>query len=116
LLKSIPDSTFKVYIVWLPMLRADTREDAIEASSECGDARITYFWDKDKLTGEAFSQPLHTWTKAWDVYLLYERGARWASPAPAPEFWMHQLSSLVASGRALDPDTLEARCLSALRR
>ena len=30
-------------------------------------------------------------TVAWDLYLIYERGARWTADPPMPKVWMQQL-------------------------
>lgn len=52
---------------------------------------------------------------AWDVYLLFPRGARWnADLPPRPNFWMHQLSGVTDAPR-LDPAVLKAHVEEMLR-
>lgn len=53
--------------------------------------------------------------EAWDVYLVYEAGAIWdGGQPPAPDCWMHQLSSDPEAPPALklDPARLQALMLS----
>ena len=62
--------------VWMPLVQGDARSkwdpDLLT------DARVTYFWDEQRVTGMWFSeqvsgqQPL-----AWDAYFLYGAHAAW---------------------------------------
>lgn len=88
------------------MLRSDSRDDAVEASTEYPDARLMHYWDENKITGDAFQEPLQISTTVWDVYLLYNRTAQWQNPAPVPDFWMHQLGWNAPAGPALDETEL----------
>lgn len=106
-----------MYVVWIPALFSDGRDDALEASGECQDSRISYYWDADKRVGEAFEQPLELDRFAWDVYLLYDRGVRWGEGAPSqPGFWMHQLGGLAGAAPTLDSLVLRQRVEAALFR
>ena len=100
------DSSLRVYIVWLPMLRSDHKADAEEASGEFTDSRVSYFWDSEKILGEAYSDRLNLFRTAWDVYLLYGRAASWEEPAPDPDYWMHQLGLSAPLTPTLDEDEL----------
>ncbi|MGH8014749.1 MAG: hypothetical protein ACREBV_01000 [Candidatus Zixiibacteriota bacterium] len=44
-------------------------------SSEFDDSRVTYFWDRYKLTGAEWQEVLAIDDVAWDVYFLYDRNA-----------------------------------------
>ncbi len=98
------------------MLRSDHRDDAEEASSEFSDSRISYFWDDEKLLGEAYSETLHLFRTAWDVYLLYPGDVRWEDPAPDPYFWMHQLGLSAPLTPSLDEEGLTEEVAAALSR
>jgi hypothetical protein len=99
----VPSEGQRVYVVWLPALLSDTRGDAIEASSECDDPRVRYFWDEGKNVGNVFGSTLKLDRFALDVYLVYERGVTWKEGAPSrPDFWMHQLGGLEDRAPTLD--------------
>jgi hypothetical protein len=58
------------------------------------DARILHFWDGARATMNATRPVLDLTEECWDVYLLYDRDARWDGESPPkPTFWMHQLST-----------------------
>ena len=93
-LKEIPDSRLRAYIVWLPMFPSDSRSWAQTRSDEFKDDRLSYYWDGSRLTGEEWSKTLGIDRTAWDVYFLYGSGSKWDAAAPAPSFWMHQLGGV----------------------
>lgn len=102
-LSRVQSDSFKMYIVWLPVLLSDGRKDALEASGECSDPRIKYYWDADKLTGEVYKQTLGIERFAWDIYFLYDRGSQWTGDTPPqPKYWMHQLWGLEETAPLLD--------------
>lgn len=89
------------------MLFSDDRQDALEASNEFTDARVRYFWDPEKSTGEAFGNRLQIDQTAWDVYLVFDSGVKWQEPL-LPSFWMHQLTGLEHRAPMLNTARLEA--------
>jgi hypothetical protein len=93
-LKEIPDSRLRAYIVWLPMFPGDSRSWAQTRSDEFKDERLSYHWDGGKVTGEEWAKTLGINRTAWDVYFLYGSESKWEAAAPAPSFWMHQLSGV----------------------
>ena len=93
-LKDIPDSRLRAYVVWLPMFPGDSRSWAQTRSDEFKDDRLSYYWDGSKLTGEEWNKTLGINRTAWDVYFLYGSGSQWDGAAPAPSFWMHQLGGV----------------------
>src|SRR5258706_8107359 len=89
ILKEIPDSRLRAYIVWLPMFPGDSRSWAQTRSDEFKDDRLSYYWDGSKLTGEEWNKTLGINRTAWDVYFLYGSGSQWDGAAP------HQLSGCI---------------------
>jgi hypothetical protein len=78
------------YIVWLPMVEGDSAEAARLEASLYQDRRISHYWDGDKKLATEMGARLGVKT-AWDVYLVYDKRAKWSSP---PRFWMHQLDGV----------------------
>jgi hypothetical protein len=96
-LKAIPDDRLRVYIVWLPMFPGDSRKWAQIRSDEFSDKRVSYYWDGEKIAGNAWQKTLGTKREAWDVYLLYGAGSQWGKEPATPDFWMHQLSGITTA-------------------
>jgi len=90
-LKNISDERLRAYIIWLPMLASDNRASAETRSGEFADPRVAYFWDGDRLTGQAWQRTLGLSGLAWDIYFLYGGQARWETEPTVPDFWVHQL-------------------------
>jgi hypothetical protein len=107
-LKNVQDNQIRAYFVWLPVMRNDDRESAIERSKEFTDQRLSHYWDGDGLTGKAWIDVLKTGELAWDVYLLYPPSASWEKAPPAPAFWMHQLRGIEHAPH-LDRSVFEAK-------
>ena len=107
-LKAIPDDRLRAYIVWLPMFPGDSKEWAKTRTNEFSDKRLSYYWDGDKHSGNAWQKVLGTRREAWDVYLLYGAGSQWDKDPTAPDFWMHQLGGVTTAPR-LDEATFEAK-------
>jgi hypothetical protein len=106
------------FVVWLPMLAADSPAAAGAASRTFRDDRVRHGWDADRALGAAFARTLGLSVTAWDVYLVYAAGAVWTGDdPPAPDFWMHQLDA--ASGahpdRWLDAHALARETARLLR-
>jgi hypothetical protein len=102
------------FIVWLPILRSDGRNAAIERSREFSDERITYYWDETGITGLAWQKVLGLPSAAWDVYLLYEAGGtKWDKSPEKPFFWMHQLQG-IDSAPILNKDEFKLKMLQLL--
>ena len=71
------------------------------------DNRVGFFWDgKGELT-RSYSKVLQLTDNkpAWDIYLVFDRGAEWQMEPPVPEYWMHQLWG-VSPERKLDGEKL----------
>jgi len=65
--------------------------------------RVTHYWDPSGNTGMQYTETLDIPMYAWDVWFVYEPGARWedGEPPPYPDYWEHQLPSL-PSDKKLD--------------
>jgi hypothetical protein len=85
-------------LVWIDVLAGDDVAGAGRARDLFVDARVAHFHDPDQRAGRAFAEVLGVQDFAWDVYLLYEAGAEWEDPAPAPRAWFHQLGEGKADG------------------
>lgn len=107
-LKDVPDNRLRAYIVWLPMFPGDNREWAQTRSNEFNDGRLTYYWDKDRLTGQEWRKVLKIDRNAWDIYFLYGSISQWDKEIPQPAFWMHQMGGLSAAPK-LNKDDFEAK-------
>ena len=90
LLEQYPSEQVRVYVVWLPMLAGDSREEW--DGSTMPDARVTHFWDGELQVGRWFAQQVNGYDGvAWDIYYLYGPDAVWEN-VPSP---------LVGSGRTI---------------
>lgn len=93
-LKSINSNNVVAYFVWLPILRNDSKNDAIERASEFSDPRAKNYWDEEGVTGMAWGKLFGFDSVAWDVYFLFDRSVTWQKDIPQPTFWMHQLRGI----------------------
>lgn len=119
ILKKFPDSDLDVTIVWIDMLASDNAEAARRSAKMFDDPRVRQFHDPraTHLAGKAFAHGLIREGRglAWDIYLFYDKGARWDEHPPKPAEWMHQLgggqradATRFRSGQALEAGLREA--------
>lgn len=109
-----------VIIVWMPMVETDSQSAAFKASAMFTDARVTQFYDPERVIGldyarGAFANCLRDalsvlpkedelrglverWNQLelrgralWDAVLFYPAGVEWAAAAPAPTRWAKQV-------------------------
>ncbi len=74
------------------MMEGDKGEAARREAEAFQDQRVFHAWDPDRRLGELYARTLKLRATAWDVYLLYAPGVRWAGDEPPePTFWMYQL-------------------------
>lgn len=83
----------KGFIVWIPMLDADTPDVASRQAATLEDPRILlHGWDAHRYIGTLFEATLDLTRTAWDAYLLYAPPIVWSGELPPPPTsWMHQL-------------------------
>ncbi len=86
------DPRLRGFVVWLPMLAGDSEKAAGLQAASFVDQRVDQQWDGSSAAGHLLAKTLALKGNAWDVYLLYAPGVKWAGDAPpTPTFWMHQL-------------------------
>lgn len=91
-----------VYVVWSSQSGAE-EQNVADAAALVSDRRTRHYWDAGQLAGKAFQPILGTSDPAWDVWILFDRQARWEGEAPPrPVWWEHQLYGMPTE-RLLDP-------------
>ena len=96
ILEAVTDTNLKVYVVWTAVLQEDEREAAINAIGHVSDERADHFWDADQSLGLGLAKVVTLpgeWELAWDVYLAFDKQAKWHEVPPKPSDWMHQLGN-----------------------
>ena len=99
-----------MFVVWSDQVFAGPRHVA-EAAALMPDRRAQHLWDGDRVVGSAYQRRLAAGGKvheleseAWDVWLLFDRSARWGEHAPPqPSWWEHQLRGRLPADRQLEP-------------
>ncbi|HEY7499898.1 MAG TPA: hypothetical protein VH740_15370 [Vicinamibacterales bacterium] len=87
----VPD--VRVYMVWVPKLRGLER-DVPSATIQFPDLRAEHYWDRPSVLINGYRETLNLPEDAWDVFLLYDRNAKWEGDRPpAPTYWAHQLGN-----------------------
>jgi hypothetical protein len=118
-LGQLSSPSLRAYVVWLPVLEGDDLAGARRQAARLHDPRVAQFWDPEARLGHTLAATLGLPRRpssaadgvAWDVYIVYNRGADWRAP---PADWMHQLDAVDPS-RVLDGKKLRARVQSLLR-
>ena len=112
MLDKVKDQDIGVYAVWLPVLGIDSKASLPFATRTFSDPRVHHYWDAKAELGHAYSPILKADGVAWDIYLLFDRGAEWKDKPPVPIFVMDKIG--LPNGKPLDGNEL-AKELSALR-
>lgn len=116
-LERVKSENLAVFVVWEQILRTDGKVPARRATSLVPDPRAVHYWTDDSDVGRAFQRALNLDEAAWDVYLLYPPGVEWKGPAaPAPLFFMHQLTGRLPDELLLDGDVLAEKTEAVIRR
>jgi hypothetical protein len=108
LIDETDDEDLRVFVVWGPMQNNEERKDAVAATANLADGRVTHFWTPRHTLAQAYMKPLglaDDLEPAWDTYLLYDRGVRWGGAPPAPTFFMYVEKPLPEEG-VLNVETL----------
>jgi hypothetical protein len=95
-LAELDSAHVSVHVVWVPVLKGDTPEAARDSASLFGSTvRVAHYWDDDRALSSRYCDLLGLEERgrsvAWDLYLIYEKGARWTVDPPMPKVWMQQL-------------------------
>jgi len=115
LLQQKRNEDLRAYFVWGPYLQADNVEFARVDTAKFNAPGASYFWTPtDRLARElSFVLGLPAGRPAWDVYLVYGKGATWDKTFPAPAYWQHQIG--VIQGEPLNLPKLQSRIEQLLR-
>ncbi len=91
--KKLDNRNLKGYVVWLPLVHADTKESCdADAADALEDDRISLWWNERKDIGKSFSKTLGLRGTAMDVFAVYGPGKVWEGVTPPkPDFWMHMM-------------------------
>jgi hypothetical protein len=117
-LDQVDSKDVRVYVVWEPILITDRAGAVPAATALIPDHRAIHYWAPDLELAHAFRGPLGlTREAAWDVYLVYDRAARWqeGGGAPTPSSYQHQLYG-EPEERFLDEASLVVRLRELLAR
>ena len=91
-LDAYPEAAVSVFVIWVPMLAADSATAAEEVAGLITDLRAVHLYDSARRIGRGIAASVGgVDTIAWDTYLFYRPGATWMDAAPPPDRWMHQL-------------------------
>jgi hypothetical protein len=95
-LAELGSADVSIHVVWVPVLKGDTPEAAQDSALLLGNAeQVEHFWDVERALSNRYCELLgleeRGRTVAWDLYLIYARGARWTADPPMPSVWMQQL-------------------------
>ena len=85
-LDRIASPDLRVYVVWEPIVRADTEQASYAASRLVSDPRVQQFWSASRFTGRSFGNLSGKDGKPiWDAFLIFGRDTRWADAPPSPD-------------------------------
>ncbi len=96
IVKSIQnDPRIHTLAIHVPALGAEEKHVAGSIPLLSG-PRVTHYWDPSGNTGVEYMKTLDIPMYAWDLWFVYEPGARWEDEElpPYPDYWEHQLPSL----------------------
>lgn len=103
----------RIYVVWIDILQSDDKYSAYLRSTEYDDPRVSYYWDRYKLTGVEWQEVIDIDNVAWDVYFLYGRDVTWSDLPSYPDYFMNQIGLPEDVSPRLDGELL-ARKIGAL--
>ncbi|MFQ5600449.1 MAG: hypothetical protein ACE5G2_07840 [Candidatus Krumholzibacteriia bacterium] len=104
-----------VFLVWLKALQKDTEEALTTMMGKVSDPRVQHFWDPERVLNHQLLDAImfDVQLRIYDVYLLYDREAKWEKRLPRPGFWMHEVKG--APGPRWDIDGFAAQVDRGLR-
>ena len=89
-------------VIHVPTLGAK-EENVVGSIPLLSGPRVTHYWDPSGITGLKYQETMDIPRYAWDLWFVYEPGARWEDGElpPYPDYWEHQGSGL-SSDKQLD--------------
>lgn len=93
-IEKMREKDLNVIIIWTSMLKSDNQNSAYKAASLFKDPSIVQFFDSENKFGDVVAQRLNPQgTKAWDIYMFFDKDTKWANDFPRPFDYAHQLST-----------------------
>jgi mercuric ion transport protein len=91
-IENMAEKNISVIIVWTNMLNSDGENTAFHAASMFDRKNITQFFDKENIFGDAAAKAVNPkGEQAWDIYMYFDKGAKWENNLPRPFEYVHQL-------------------------
>lgn len=89
------DPRVHTLVIHVPALGAKA-EHVVASIPLLSGPRVTHYWDPNGGTGIEYRETLNIAMYAWDLWFVYEPGARWEDGElpPCPDYWEHQLPGL----------------------
>lgn len=107
ILDKYPAGRIKVYVLWAPLLRNDSRSAAQAAARYISDSRAEHFWDLWSWGTSFYSKQLDCpKLEAWDLFAVYKPYLVWNETLPEPTEWFQRRN--LAVGEPYTQDKLEA--------
>jgi hypothetical protein len=108
-IKANPGEDLRIYVVWIDILQSDDKYSAYLRSTEFDDPRVTYHWDRYKLTGAEWQEVVDINNVAWDIYFLYGPESQWGDLPTYPNFFMNQIGLPQEISPRLDGNVLSEK-------
>jgi hypothetical protein len=116
-LNRIANPNLKVYVVWEPVIRADTEQASYAASRLISDPRVRQFWSGSRFTGHSFAKLAGKDGKqVWDCFLVFGGDKKWTDATPVPDHFRIALpnSGEVPADRKMNGEKLAEDIKAAL--
>ena len=85
-------------VVWEPVLPTDVLAPSTMTLKRISDARVTQYWDKDRLLSHAMGEHNRR-TIVWDYIGIYEPGTVWDAAPPKAVFEDRPVVEVIGSAR-----------------
>lgn len=98
-LERAPSANLDVLVAWEPVIASDTGPPSARTRRRLSDARVTQFWDEERLLSDALirlarahpseapAEALQPDAIAWDAVVIVPPGASWDASFPRPDWW-----------------------------
>jgi hypothetical protein len=90
LMEQVDDPQLRLYVVWGPMQKDETEEQAEKATLNLDDSRVLHYWTPDQELVRAFSRPLNLTSPAWSIFFFFPADAQWTDELPPFSYYMHK--------------------------
>ena len=92
ILEKNPSRDLEVHVVWVKILDTDSRAAVDKAAPVLKDPRVQHYWDQNSLLNAQLLDAImfDVGVRMYDIFLLYDRTAKWGERLPRPPYWMHE--------------------------